>query len=89
MKKAVLPFGNEWRIFLPMGKKVVAEYDAAERTLRLAEPLEDLNDHEEVEVEITRSARPKSSWMALEGTLSKEAADDLQNAINELFPPWE
>ncbi|MFL6246836.1 MAG: hypothetical protein ACJ74H_12470 [Thermoanaerobaculia bacterium] len=72
-----------------MTKVVTAEYDAAHNTLRLVEPLDGVRDHEKVQVQViaTRDdAQPP--WMALRGSLSKEAGDELAQALEELFPPW-
>jgi hypothetical protein len=72
-----------------MTKVVTAEYDAAQNTLRLVEPLDGVRDHEKVQVQViaTESA-PQPGWLALRGSLSKEAGDELAQALNELFPPW-
>jgi hypothetical protein len=72
-----------------MTKVVTAEYDAAQNTLRLVEPLDGVRDHERVQVQvIATDAHAQSKWLALRGSLSKEAGDDLARALNELFPPW-
>ena len=75
-----------------MAKPVTAEYDAEEKTLRLAEALEGVEDHAKVEVVVTAkspSPDPARPWLAFSGTLSKEAGDELAAAINEMFPPWD
>jgi hypothetical protein len=72
-----------------MGKVMTAEYDAAENALRLAEPLEGVRDHEKVQVIVTPSVDPERPWMALRGSLSKEAGEELSQIINEMFPPWD
>ncbi len=72
-----------------MSKKVRAEYVAEERILKLAEPLEGVADHTSVDVTVTPvSPDADRAWLALEGSLSKEAGEDLARAVNELFPPW-
>lgn len=79
-------------IVMRMTKVVTAEYDAAQNALRLIEPLDGVRDHEKVTVQViatTEKVGAQPAWKALEGTLSKEAADDLQRAVDELFPPWE
>ena len=75
-----------------MAKPVTAEYDAEERTLRLAEPLEGVKDHAKVQVVVTTEPGaiddPERPWLAFEGKLSKEAGEELARAVEELFPPW-
>jgi hypothetical protein len=73
-----------------MTKVVTAEYDASENALRLIEPLDGVADHERVQVQVIAadSGNDVPGWMALRGTLSKEAGEDLASAIDELFPPW-
>lgn len=74
-----------------MTKVVTAEYDAAQQTLRLVEPLDGVRDHEKVQVQVITTERGKTAepaWNALRGSLSKEAGDDLARAVDELFPPW-
>ena len=72
-----------------MTKVVTAEYDAAANALRLDEPLEGVGDHEKVTVTIDAPSPKEPSWRKLEGVLSKEAGEDLQRAVDELFPPWD
>jgi hypothetical protein len=72
-----------------MTKVVTAEYDAAHNTLRLVEPLDGVRDHEKVQVQvIAPDTAAQPPWMALRGSLSKEAGDELAQALDELFPPW-
>jgi hypothetical protein len=68
-----------------MGKIVKAEYDAEHQTLRLLEPLEGFEDHEQVTAVVNKNdqARP---WQPLRGVLSKEAGEELARAIDEMFP---
>jgi hypothetical protein len=74
-----------------MVKVVTAEYDAAQNTLRLVEPLDGVRDHQQVQVQViaTPVEEAEPAWIALRGSLSKEAGDDLARALDELFPPWE
>jgi hypothetical protein len=53
-----------------MTKVVIAEYDAQENALRLAEPLAGIGD------------RP---WLSMRGILSAEAGASLAAAIDEMF----
>lgn len=78
-----------------MSKVLTAEYDAEQNTLRLAEPLEGVADHEKVTVTVLPPAAPsrispdpERPWLAYSGVLSKEAGDDLARVIDEMFPPW-
>ena len=72
-----------------MGKVLTAKYDAAANALRLAEPLEGVADDETVRVNVVAAtADPKRPWLELEGSLSKEAGEELARAIDEMFPPW-
>ena len=76
-----------------MSKIVMAEYDATENALRLKEPLDGVRDGEMVQVRVIASGeetgKVESSAMALRGSLSKEAGEELSQALNELFPPWD
>jgi len=72
-----------------MTKVVTAEYDATQNTLRLVEPLDGVRDHEKVQVQvIATEPAAQPGWTALRGSLSKEAGDELAQALDELFPPW-
>lgn len=75
-----------------MSKVVKAEYDAAQNTLRLVEPLDGVRDHQTVDVQVFAggddSGKVESSSMALKGILSEEAGEELSRLVNEMFPPW-
>ena len=73
-----------------VGKTLKAEYDASANALRLVEPLEGVKDHETVELTLNEKppVDPERPWLALEGSLSKEAGESLARAHEELFPPW-
>jgi hypothetical protein len=71
-----------------MSKPVKASYDAEHNTLRLVEPLEGVQDREEVDVIVTKPDDPTRPWLALKGTLPEENAEELSRLINEMFPPW-
>jgi hypothetical protein len=70
-----------------MSKVVTAEYDAAANAFRLDEPFEGVADHAKVTLTVTPAEsdvdRP---WLALSGSLSKEAGESLARAVDELFP---
>ena len=69
-----------------MAQVIKAEYDAEHQTLRLLEPLEGFQDHDQVTaiVDKDQTGRP---WRSLRGILSKEAGEELARVINEMFPP--
>jgi hypothetical protein len=46
------------------------------------------DDDETVEVQVTPAPSSERPWLALSGSLSKEAAEALASALDELFPPW-
>ena len=69
-----------------MTKVVIAEYDAQEKALRLAEPLPGIRDHEKVRVPIDEpQENGDRPWLALRGILSPEAGDSLAAAIDQMF----
>ncbi|MCU1245755.1 MAG: hypothetical protein JWN02_1665 [Acidobacteria bacterium] len=76
-----------------MSKIVSAEYDEKEQSLRLAEPLEGVRDHERVDLTIRQTAQrterregwTERPWLALEGGLSREAGESLARAVDEMF----
>jgi hypothetical protein len=72
-----------------MSKVLKAEYDAATNTLRLAERVDGLRDHDEVDVTIFKTSTGDPEWMKFRGILSKEEGEDFARALNELFPPWD
>ena len=75
-----------------MTKVVIAEYDATQNTLRLVEPLDGVRDHEKVQVQVIATEGEETvnaASMALRGSLSKEAGEELSRIVNEMFPPWD
>ena len=75
-----------------MSKLVTAEYDATQNTLRLVEPLDGVRDHATVQLQVIDAEiekKPEQPWMALRGSLSKEAGEELSRIVNEMFPPWD
>lgn len=73
-----------------MSKVVNVEYDAAEKVLRLVEPLEGVADHTTLNVllmpTVTVSEDVARPWLAFQGCLSPEDADELAAIIEEEFP---
>ncbi|HEV7922413.1 MAG TPA: hypothetical protein VGR02_16625 [Thermoanaerobaculia bacterium] len=79
-----------------MTKTLKARYDAEHNVLRLVEPLEGFANDADVEVTVETAAEAKvpgdeveRPWLALEGSLSREAGEELARNINELFPMWD
>jgi hypothetical protein len=73
-----------------MTRPVTAEYDAEEKTLRLAEPLVGVEDHARVQIVVTQEPEQRDTarpWLAFSGALTKEAGDELASLVNEMFPP--
>ena len=69
-----------------MSRTVQVEYIANEGVLKLVEPLEGVEDHAQLEVEIREtSPHPDQPWMKLEGSLSTEDGKALAKAIRDAF----
>lgn len=66
-----------------MSKVITAEYDAKENVFRLDEPPEGVADH--ARVHLTLVAEDPAS-RSLSGALSKEAAEEMAEVIDEMFP---
>jgi hypothetical protein len=76
-----------------MSKLVTVKYDAAQNSVRLAEPQDGGHDDAPLQVQVTAAPKkrvvdPQRPWLALRGSLSQEAGEELAAAIEELFPPW-
>ncbi|HEX8408882.1 MAG TPA: hypothetical protein VF883_08470 [Thermoanaerobaculia bacterium] len=69
-----------------MSKVVTAEYLADTHMLRLVEPLDGVADHEHVQVMVTTAQANDRPWLAFQGCLSPEDADELAAIIEEEFP---
>lgn len=65
----------------------MATYDAAHKSLRLREALDDFEDREDVEVVIRKSRIDRNAWRTLENSLPKEQAEDLAAAIEKQADP--
>ena len=72
-----------------MARVLKAKYDASQNVFRLVEPLKGFKDDEMVTMTVEDPVDPGRPWLALEGSLSKEAGESLARAVKELFPPWE
>lgn len=69
-----------------MARVVIAEYDARENVLRLAEPLVGIKDHERIRVATDEpDGNGDRPWLAMRGILSAEAGTSLAAAIDEMF----
>lgn len=64
-----------------MNKRIRAEYDAASRTLRLVEPLDGIEDRQQVFVAVEEAAAAASDWRRLRGTLPAEAAEEMRRHL--------
>jgi hypothetical protein len=67
-----------------MSKVVTVEYDAEEKVLRLAEPLEGVEDH--AKLRATLETPPSNRWALLRSTVSEDQLDELETIIDEMFP---
>ena len=72
-----------------MSQVVNVEYDAAEKVLRLEEPLTGVKDHEKLTV--TVDPQPETDdidrpWLAFRGCLSAEDGAEMAALIEEMFP---
>jgi len=71
-----------------MSRLVIAEYDAAENALRLAEPLAGVKDHEKVRVSVERadsSGRPAAVNDPLARLASLDApTGDIEQMLSEI-----
>ena len=70
-----------------MSTVVEAEYLAGENVLKLSAPLEGVEDHARLEVEIKQAVVPPAEqpWMKLAGSVSAEDGRAVAKAIREGF----
>lgn len=70
-----------------MSTVIEAEYIAAENVLKLSAPLEGVEDHARLEVEIKPAAAPRTEqpWMKLAGSVSAEDGRAVAKAIRDGF----
>ncbi|HEX6099020.1 MAG TPA: hypothetical protein VF432_22085 [Thermoanaerobaculia bacterium] len=69
-----------------MSKVVTVEYDAAEKVLRLDQPLEGVEDHAKLQATLEEPSDRERPWLKFRGRLSKEDGDELAGLIEEMFP---
>ena len=72
-----------------MRKVITARYDAKENVFRLDERPAGLADDADVKLTLLTPVAaddPQRPWLALRGSLSKEAGDELAELIEEMFP---
>jgi hypothetical protein len=70
-----------------MSRVIVAEYDANENALRLAEPLPDVKDHEKVRISVEKDDTPQLPPVtnALSRLASLDApTGDIQQMLSEI-----
>lgn len=66
--------------------RIEAEYSAAEKILRLAQPLIGVPDHATVSIEIKEvPAISDQPWLALAGSLGEEEGRELARAVRDAF----
>ena len=69
-----------------MTKTIEVEYIADERVLKLVAPLEGVEDHARLEVEIKEThSQADQPWMKLAGSLSTEDGQAVARAIRDAF----
>ena len=70
-----------------MSRVIEAEYIAAENILKLSAPLQGVEDHARLEVEIKQTVGPRTEqpWMKLAGSLNTEDGRVVAKAIRDGF----
>lgn len=70
-----------------MSRFIEAEYIAAENILKLSAPLQGVEDHARLEVEIKQTVVPSTEqpWMKLAGSLNAEDGRAVAKAIHDGF----
>jgi hypothetical protein len=68
-----------------MSKVVTVEYDAAEKVLRLEEPLEGVANHARFQATLEKAATA-DRWAALRRSVTEEQLDELAAIIEDEFP---
>lgn len=68
-----------------MSRVVTVEYDAEKNVLRLAEPLEGVEDHAKLQATLEQTPAA-DRWSDLRSTVTEEQLDELETIVNELFP---
>jgi hypothetical protein len=63
-----------------MNKHICAEYDADTRSLRLIDPLEGIENHQQVAIAVEETQKG-GDWRALRGLLPAEAAEDIRRVL--------
>jgi hypothetical protein len=64
-----------------MNRRVRAEYDAATGSLRLIDPIEGIENHQQIMIAIEEEVEESRDWRALRGSLPSEAAEDLRRVL--------
>lgn len=69
-----------------MSKVVRAKYDAAQHVLRLAEPLEGVENDEDVDVTVDTGTSREPSILDFRGCLTGKNGEEFAALIDEMFP---
>jgi hypothetical protein len=64
-----------------MNKHIRAEYDADTESLRLIDPLEGIENHQQVVIAVEETQKEAADWRALRGLLPAEAAEDIRRVL--------
>jgi hypothetical protein len=63
-----------------MNKHIRAEYDADTESLRLIDPLDGIENHQQILIAVEET-QEAGDWRALRGSLPAEAAEDLRRVL--------
>lgn len=64
-----------------MNKHIRAEYDADTESLRLIDPLDGIENHQQILIAVEETQVEARDWRALRGSLPAEAAEDLRRVL--------
>jgi hypothetical protein len=64
-----------------MNRHIRARYDAATKSLRLIDPLEGIENHQEIVIVVEERPEDLQDWRALRGSLPAEAAEDIRRVL--------
>ncbi len=64
-----------------MNKHIRAEYDADTESLRLIDPLDGIENHQQILIAVEEKMGESRDWRALRGSLPSEAAEDLRRVL--------
>jgi hypothetical protein len=64
-----------------MSKHIRAEYDADTESLRLIDPLDGIENHQQILIAVEEKMEESRDWRALRGSLPVEAAEDMRRVL--------